>query len=74
MVCLNGKKETNKYGPSPKFTEYATNYEGKTIIQLIKLKLINWLFTSGLSKRPLFKKKCHIYLTSAYLFDYDKST
>ncbi len=29
MVCLNGKKETNKYGPSPKFTEYATNYEGK---------------------------------------------
>lgn len=29
MVSLNGKKETNKYGPSPKFTEYATNYEGK---------------------------------------------
>ncbi|MBX5319425.1 DUF805 domain-containing protein [Staphylococcus caprae] len=29
MVCLNGKKETNKYGPSPKFTEYATEYKGE---------------------------------------------
>ncbi|MDI9230844.1 DUF805 domain-containing protein [Staphylococcus caprae] len=29
MVCFNGKKETNKYGPSPKFTEYATEYKGE---------------------------------------------
>lgn len=29
ITCLNSKKETNKYGPSPKFTDFSHNFEGE---------------------------------------------